>query len=93
MNARLLLSLLALSLALSTPSLMRLPQVLPFLEADVRAASPLVLKKLRNDGLWLVNVDMQSVTRDERGLCFHFEHRYTGRGRNDAPELLTACEQ
>jgi hypothetical protein len=90
-NTRLFLSLLALSLLLSTPSLLRLPRVLPFFDPEVRSAAPRALEELRAQGLWLVNVDIRKITQEENKICFQWEHQYTRRGSRSAPELLTTC--
>lgn len=91
MKIRLLITLFSLSLLLSAPSLVRIPIVLPFLDVDVRAAAPAMLQTLREKGLWLVNVDMKSITKDTKGICFTFEHRYTGTSRHYSTELITTC--
>ena len=90
MRIRLLLSLFALSIILSTPSLVRIPRVLPFLDADVRSAAPKALEELRSQGLWLVNVDILGVEKTNKQICFLWEHRYTSREKS-APEILTTC--
>lgn len=90
-NLRLLGVLLLLSLLLSTPSIVLIPRYIPFLNAEVRSAAPLALEELRKDGLWLINVEMQSVVRKEEGICFTWEHRYRARGRIEEPEILTTC--
>ncbi|HLC76178.1 MAG TPA: hypothetical protein VJB82_03645 [Candidatus Peribacterales bacterium] len=91
MKIRLLLILFSLSFLLSTPSLLRLPRIIPFLDAEVRAASPSILTALREQGLWLVNTDLLSVKKDAEGVCFTFEHRYTGMKDTFHTELLTTC--
>lgn len=93
MKARLLLSLTALTIALSMPSLLRIPRVLPFLDPEVRAAAPQMLEELRARGLWLVNVDIESVTKEDEKWCIHFVHRYTSRKGTRAPEPITTCKK
>src|SRR3989344_6861918 len=89
MQQRSLLALLfALSLILSTPSLMRIPRMLPFLHADVREAAPKALTMLRTQGLWLVNIDLQKVERTPDSICFLWEHRYTSREMRGTSETL-----
>src|SRR3989344_2070991 len=88
MNTRLLSYLFALSLFLSIPSFVRIPQILPFLDPEVRKVAPIMLSDLRDRGLWLVNVDLKNVTEDENTLCYIWEHRYTRRTGADAPEPL-----
>ena len=91
MKKRLLAPLIAFSLLLSTPSLLRIPRVLPFLDAEVRAAAPMMLNRLRERGLWLVNTDLKKVIKDAEGICFLWDHRYTAVERSFAPEILTTC--
>ena len=86
-----LLSLLILSLVLSTPSLMRIPRMLPFLHADVREAAPKALDMLRSEGLWLVNIDLRKIERTAEGICFEWEHHYTSRETKGNPEILSTC--
>ena len=83
--------LLVLSIALSAPSLMRLPRVLPFLHADVRASAPKMLDDLRLRGLWLVNVDLEEVRRGQNAICFYWTHNYTARNRTENSEPITTC--
>jgi len=90
-NLRLLGVLLLLSLLLSIPSIVLIPRYLPFLDAEVRAAAPHALEKLRDRGLWLINVEMQTVERREEAICFIWEHRYRSRSRIEEPEILTTC--
>ena len=85
------LSLLILSLALSIPSLMRLPRVLPFLYSDVRAAAPKMIEDLRSRGLWIVNVDLEEIRRGQNAVCFYWSHNYTARNRTDDSEPITTC--
>jgi hypothetical protein len=91
MRTKLLPSLLALSLFLSLPSLIRLPRVLPFLHADVRAGAPKALETLRSQGIWLVNIDLVSIQREESQICFTWSHRYSSREGKSPPEILTTC--
>ena len=91
MNYRLLLSLLSLTLALSMPSLMRLPRIIPFLQPEVRAAAPRMLDELRSQGLWLVNTDLMEIENTADGLCFTWEYRYHGHGGIKDPRIITTC--
>ena len=91
MKKRLLAFLIAFSLLLSTPSLLRIPRMLPFFDAEVRAAAPMMLSRLRERGLWLVDTDLKEVIKDAEGICFLWDHRYTTRERSFAPEVLTTC--
>ena len=91
MNSKLLASLFGISILLSAPSLVRIPLVLPFFHADVRAAAPETVGALREQGLWLVNVDLQNIERKENEVCFHWEHRYTSRTTTSNPHVLTTC--
>lgn len=91
MNTRLCLSLTALTLALSMPSLMRLPRMIPFLQSDVRAAAPQMLKELRAQGLWLVNTDLAGIEDTAEGLCFTWEYRYRGHGGIKDLRIITTC--
>ncbi len=50
-----------------------------------------MLSDLRDQGLWLVNVDLKNVTEDENTLCYVWEHRYTRRTGTDAPERISTC--
>ena len=90
-NHRLLLSLAALTIVISMPSLLRIPRVLPFLRTEVRAAAPAVLQELRSQGLWLVNADLLGIEESNGILCFTFEYQYRGGGTSSAPRIITPC--
>lgn len=83
-------SLLILTLIISVPSLTRIPLILPFLSADVRVAAPAMLKKLREKGLWLVNVDLVKIEKTPN-VCFTWKHSYKSRERVFDSELITTC--
>lgn len=70
---------------------MRLPRVLPFIHADVRAAAPKMIENLRSRGLWLVNVDLGEISRGQNAICFHWNHSYTARNRTEELESVTTC--
>lgn len=91
MQRILLITLLAISLLLSLPSLWRSPRFVPFLRSEVRAAAPRMMEQLRSQGLWLVNVEL--LAAEERGekLCFLWQHQYHARTHIDAPEELLTC--
>ncbi len=90
-HLRLLLSLSALTIALSLSSLLRIPRILPFIDPAVRAAAPTALNELRVRGLWLVNIDLLSIEQSDEKLCFTFTHRYRGAAGSKLPEIITTC--
>lgn len=83
----------ALTVLFSLPSILKIPTVMPFLESEVRAKAPKAIDKLRKEGIWMVNTDLKSITQDEKGTCFHFDHRYTPDNRQPKPENRTTCIQ
>ncbi len=91
MRTKLLLSLLALSIVLSIPSLLRIPRVLPFLDPEVRAAAPQALEMLRSQGFWLVNIDIHDIEAREGQICFLWEHRYSSRKGRAPAAIITTC--
>jgi len=88
---RLLVWLFAASLVLSAPSIRRIPSVLPFLQAEVRAAAPQAIEELRAKGLWVVNTDLLKITREENAICFHWEHRYSRPRGLEGREYISTC--
>ena len=91
MHLRLLFVFFALSILLSIPSMLRIPRFFPFVSADVRAAFPEAQRTLEEQGLWLVNIDLLGVKKDETEICFLWGHRYTS-GRGTArPEEIKTC--
>ena len=90
-NRLLLFCLFALSLLLSTPSLVRLPRFLPFIHADARRAAVVAIEDLRRQGFWLVNVDLVGIARKTGGVCFLWEERYTSRAGTAPPKLSGTC--
>lgn len=91
MKIKLLTSLLAASLLLSVPSIVRIPRFMPFIKADVRAAAPKAMDELRSMGLWLVNVDMKSIERKGDDICFTWIHQYRSRSEVYESEDITTC--
>lgn len=92
-QSSLLTGLLILSLALSIPSLTRIPRVLPFLHVDVREAAPAMLEDLRSRGIWVMNTDVNEIRRGQNAICFSWTHRYTAKNRKDEVEFLTTCDE
>ena len=91
MKQRLLTTLLATSILLSTPSIMRIPRLIPFLDADVRAIAKGAADELRNQGLWLVNADIQKIEKLDNQICFHWEYEYRSQFRLHTPRIIPTC--
>ncbi|MBU2213235.1 hypothetical protein KKC44_02765 [Patescibacteria group bacterium] len=90
MNKRTIICII-LTLLLSAPSLNRIPRMLPFFDAEVRAKAPHGVEELRKQGIWVVNTKLQSIQKQETSTCFTFEHRYRSRGSVADPEEITIC--
>ena len=80
-----------ISVFLSLPSIIRLPRLLPFAKAEVRAAITPAMQELRNQGLWLVNVDIEKIERQDEEICFIWNHEYRSREKVYPEELITTC--
>jgi hypothetical protein len=91
MHKKLLVSLFAVSLLLSTPSLLRIPLVLPFLDADVRRTAPQAVDKIREQGLWAINAELHSVEKNSEEICFTWDHQYRKRDGFLKPSIITTC--
>jgi hypothetical protein len=90
-HRRLLITFAFVSLLLSIPSMLRIPRFFPFVSADVRAAFPEAQRTLEEQGLWLVNIDLLGVKKDETEICFLWGHRYTSRKGVTQPEEIKTC--
>jgi len=93
-KSRIITTCAILTLLLSIPSLMRTKIMLPFLESEVRTKAPLAIEELRKEGIWVVNAELTSITKEDEKTCFHWEHRYTQRMPfvlGPKSEVLTTC--
>jgi len=71
---------------------MRIPNVLPFLDPEVRAKAPLAIEEMRKQGIWMVNAELDSITREDGKVCFHWKHAYRNRTEPEPePESITTC--
>ena len=50
------------------------------------------MMNLRKEGIWMVNTELKSVTKEEDQTCFHFEHTYTLDNRTRKPNPKTEPE-
>lgn len=91
MNKKLLTTLLAISLFLSTPSIIRIPRVFPFIHAEVRSAAPKAIEQLRSQGLWLSNAELEGIQITDAGICFEWLHRYRRPQGLEKREYITTC--
>lgn len=82
---------LVTALLISIPSILKIPVSLQFLDADVRSASPKALTMLREKGLWLVNVTLTDIKKENENICFYWSHIYRGKGSPQKQESLTTC--
>jgi hypothetical protein len=83
-----------LTIIFSIPSLIKVPMMMPFLDAEVRAKAPQAIEKLRKEGIWVVNAELIKITKEQDKTCFHFSHEYKGkdsRFRIPDSEQLTSC--
>jgi|TARA_B100001971_G_C18260020_1_gene585847 hypothetical protein len=83
---------LVLTIAFSIPSILKIPMMMPFLDSAVRAKAPQAIENLRKEGIWMVNTELKSVTKEEDQTCFHFEHTYTLDNRTRKPNPKTEPE-
>jgi hypothetical protein len=90
-NRHLLAALFTLSILLSIPSILKIPRMVPLASAEVRGAALQAVDMLRSQGIWVVNADLQRIHREEGGICFDWEHRYTARAWTGEPKILTTC--
>ncbi len=92
-----ILTCLILTTLFSLPSILRIPSVIPFLDADVRAKAPKAIEEIRKEGIWMVNTHLKSVTKDDNGTCFHFDHQYSQQETNNqklkTKNSLSTCIQ
>ena len=83
-SATVLLALLALA---------PLPLSLPLLDARVRAASIDAMNDLRDQGFWLINMELQSTEMREIDVCFTWEYRYRNRLGIAEPQSIQTCHE
>jgi len=70
---------------------MRIPLMINFLDPEVRAMSPLAIEELRIKGIWMVNADLKSITKEGGKTCFNWEHQYESRSMTKTVEFITTC--
>ncbi len=73
------------------PMLLRVPFMMSFLDFQVRAAAPKAVAALQRQGVWVLDADLQRVTKNADSVCFLWSYRYSARGRRDPAQSITTC--
>ncbi|MBU0459104.1 hypothetical protein KJ652_00130 [Patescibacteria group bacterium] len=91
MKNRSIITCLILTILFSVPSLIRIPAMLPFIDSEVRAKAPLAIEEMRKNGFWMVNADIESITKEGGRVCYHWKHQYRSRFEFGEVEFITTC--
>jgi len=65
--------------------------MLPFLDSEIRAKAPLAIEEMRKQGFWMVNAELDSMTKEGDKVCYHWTHQYRSRFEFGEPQSITTC--
>lgn len=68
-----------------------MPGMLPFLDSEVREKAPLAIEEMRKQGFWMVNTELDSISKEEGKVCYHWTHQYRSRFEFGEKEFITTC--